>query len=53
MTRKDLFTSGAAWIHLADGVVVRTELAATAEPEIFAYYNLDYGTRPQRRLARR
>ncbi|MBV8995912.1 MAG: PRC-barrel domain-containing protein [Pseudonocardiales bacterium] len=29
------------------------ELAAAAEPEIFAYYDLDYGTRPERRLARR
>jgi PRC-barrel domain len=29
------------------------ELAATAEPEVFAYYNLDYGTKPERRLARR
>lgn len=28
------------------------ELAATAEPEVFGYYNLDYG-RPERRLARR
>ena len=29
------------------------ELAATAEPEVFAYYNVDYGSRPERRLARR
>jgi PRC-barrel domain len=29
------------------------ELAATAEPEVFAYYNLDYGSRSERRLARR
>jgi hypothetical protein len=28
------------------------ELGATAEPEVFGYYNLDYG-RPERRLARR
>jgi hypothetical protein len=29
------------------------ELAATAEPEVFGYYNLDYGSKPKRRLARR
>jgi sporulation protein YlmC with PRC-barrel domain len=29
------------------------ELAATAEPQVFAYYNLDYGSRSERRLARR
>lgn len=29
------------------------ELADTAEPVVFAYYNLDYGSRPERRLARR
>jgi hypothetical protein len=28
------------------------KLAATAEPEVFAYYNLDYGSRPERRFAR-
>ena len=29
MTRKDLLTSGAAWIRVEDGVIVRTELSAT------------------------
>ncbi|SER25267.1 PRC-barrel domain-containing protein [Actinokineospora terrae] len=29
------------------------ELAAADEPKVFAHYHLDYGTRPERRLARR
>ncbi len=29
------------------------ELAVATEPEVFAYYHLDYGNRPERRLARR
>jgi PRC-barrel domain len=29
------------------------ELTATAEPQVFAYHTLDYGSRPERRLARR
>jgi len=37
----------------APAIDTNGELAATAEREIFAYYNLDYGTRPERRLARR
>jgi hypothetical protein len=37
----------------APAIDTNGELAVTAEPEIFGYYNLDYGTRPERRLARR
>ncbi|PZS37160.1 MAG: photosystem reaction center subunit H [Pseudonocardiales bacterium] len=37
----------------APSIDTNGELTATAEPELFAYYNLDYGSRPERRLARR
>lgn len=40
-------------VHNAPAIDTDGELAATAEPEVFAYYNLDYGSRSERRLARR
>jgi len=40
-------------VHSAPAIDTDGELAATAEPEVFAYYNFDYGSRSQRRLARR
>ncbi len=40
-------------VQAAPAIDTDGELAATAEPEVFAYYNLDYGSRSERRLARR
>ncbi|MBA2472893.1 MAG: photosystem reaction center subunit H [Pseudonocardiales bacterium] len=40
-------------VHGAPAIDTDGELTATAEPEVFAYYNLDYGSRSERRLARR
>ena len=40
-------------VHDAPSIDTDGELAATAEPEVFAYYDLDYGSRSERRLARR
>jgi hypothetical protein len=40
-------------VHAAPSIDTDGELAATAEPEVFAYYDLDYGSRSERRLARR
>jgi hypothetical protein len=42
LTRKDLFTSGAAWIHVEDGVVMRTELSATADGRLEVFLRVDY-----------
>lgn len=40
-------------VQAAPAIDTDGELAATAEPEVFQYYNLDYGSRSERRLARR
>ncbi|GAA3034701.1 PRC-barrel domain-containing protein [Actinokineospora globicatena] len=37
----------------APQIPVDGELAAADEPKLFAHYHLDYGERPERRLARR
>lgn len=40
-------------VHNAPATDTEGELAATAEPEVFGYYGFDYGSHPERRLARR
>jgi hypothetical protein len=40
-------------VQSAPAIDTDGELAATAEPEVFAHYHLDYGSRSERRLARR
>lgn len=47
VTRKDLFTSGAAWIHVEDGVVLRTELSATADGRLEVFLRVDYQRDPK------
>jgi hypothetical protein len=47
VTRRDLFTTGAAWIHLPDGVVVRTELSATADDHLEIVLRVDYRRDPK------
>ncbi|GLZ39318.1 PRC-barrel domain-containing protein [Actinokineospora sp. NBRC 105648] len=37
----------------APGIPTDGELLAADEPKVFAHYHLDYGTAPERRLARR
>lgn len=40
-------------VQKAPAIDTDGELAVAAEPGVFAYYNLDYGSRSERRLARR
>ena len=47
LTRKDLFTAGAAWIHVEDGVVMRTELSATADGRLEVFLRVDYQRDPK------
>jgi len=47
LTRKNLFTSGAAWIHVEDGVVMRTELSATADGRLEVSLRVDYQRDPK------
>jgi hypothetical protein len=47
ISRKDFATTGAAWIHVDDGVIVRTELSGTADGHLEVAFLVDYRHEPK------